>query len=301
MTCLSSWCVQFLPACIPALLLLFLCALPNPSPLSHPILAITTHPFRRAQTGGIFLIGVMTSGVVADYKEAEKLPGEIAGCLAGIEEMCVSIIPLKVKDNPRYTPAKIRAGVLSCTNAIFNWLGSHGSRRDDDAVFAAVGRLAAEFTSPMYDAGPPIAVRLVQEVARLRMLITRAAVISHSTYLPAGYALVELFVLVAFVIVILARYSSVAMSYTVIVGVTILYGGILRLLRDIENPFEYKQIAEDAVSHGQSGSSEIDLSCLLDFRRTLGARLAADPGAQVLLRNPSTRVLAASVLAESAI
>jgi hypothetical protein len=36
-----------------------------------------------AQTGGIFLLGFLLGGVISDYKEAEKLPGEIVGCVAG--------------------------------------------------------------------------------------------------------------------------------------------------------------------------------------------------------------------------
>lgn len=48
------------------------------------------------------------------------------------------------------------------------------------------------------------------------------------------------------------------------------------LLRDVDNPFEYTPIPEDAVAQGQGGSTEIDLSIFLDYRRNLRARLAAD-------------------------
>lgn len=56
------------------------------------------------------------------------------------------------------------------------------------------------YTSVMYDTAPPASVHLVQMTTRLRGALTRVAVISHSTYLPAGYALVELFVLLAYII-----------------------------------------------------------------------------------------------------
>jgi hypothetical protein len=37
-------------------------------------------------TGGVFLIGFMLSGTMADYKESEKLPSELACTLETIEE-----------------------------------------------------------------------------------------------------------------------------------------------------------------------------------------------------------------------
>lgn len=195
------------------------------------------------------------------------------GCLGGLEEILVCVIPIKHKDNPKYTTVSIRTTILEVTNGIFNWLCSHD--RQDDDVFEAVGSIATKYTLPMYEAGPPIAVRLNQEVSRLRTLLIRLAVISHSTYLPAGYALVELFVLVAFLLVLLARYANSSVCYAIIIGITIIYGGMLRLLKDVDNPFEYKPITDDAVAHGQSGSTEIDLSCLLDYRRVLKKRIAS--------------------------
>ena len=67
-----------------------------------------------------------------DYKEAEKLPGEIAGCLAGLEEILVCVLPIKNKDNPKYLPIAIRTTILQVTNSIFTWLGTHD--REDDAL-----------------------------------------------------------------------------------------------------------------------------------------------------------------------
>src|SRR3954468_4617784 len=37
-------------------------------------------------TGAVFLIGFMLSGTMADYKESEKLPGELACALEGFED-----------------------------------------------------------------------------------------------------------------------------------------------------------------------------------------------------------------------
>jgi hypothetical protein len=143
----------------------------------------------------------------------------------------------------------------------------------------------------MYECGPPVAVRLTQEVGRLRTILVRVGVLSHSTYLPAGYALTELFVVLAFCTVGLAKYASPSVGYMVIVGTTIIYGGMLRLIRDIDDPFEFPPIGDEDVAHGQSGSTEVDISCLLDYRRTLYARINADVDAERTLRSASRRNL----------
>jgi hypothetical protein len=238
-------------------------------------------------TGAIFLIGFMLNGVIADYKEAEKLPGDIGACLAGLEDLLVNLVPIKAGANhPKYSRRRIREAVLRALNAIFTWLGTSSKDRDDDSMFDEVARLADDFCVPVYDCGPPCSVRLTQEVARLRFLLVRVSVIARSTYLPAGYALVEGFVLLACVLVVLAKYSSVPVTYAVIVGVTIIYGGMLRLLNDVDNPFEYTRISEEQLSHDQSGSTEIDLGILLDYRRGLARRIAADgPGGDLELHD----------------
>lgn len=192
-----------------------------------------------------------------------------------MEEILVSLVPLKSKGKPGCSPAGIRQNLLDAANAILHWLGK-GEGRNDDEMFDRVGKIGSFYSVPMYDAGPPVSVRLNQEMTRLRSLLTRVSVISHSTYLPAGYALVELFVLLAYVLVLLAKYGSLNLGYAVIVGVSIIYGGMLRLLRDVDNPFEYDAIKEDQDANGQSGSTEIDLSIFLDYRRMLRDRLQAD-------------------------
>jgi hypothetical protein len=252
-------------------------------------------------SGGIFLVGFMLNGVIADYKEAEKLPGELAVALAGLEDALTWGVPLKRKDNELFSPAAIRTEILRLTNIIFRWLGAKTDHRNDDVVHTALTRLWMSYALPMSEVGPPVAIHVTQQVSRLRLAITRISIISTSTYLPAGYAVVEAFCFLALSLVICGRYSNQASGYGVIVGTSILYASMLHLLRDIDNPFEYAPIPEDVVTHSQSGSSEIDLGCLLDYRRLLCARLSEDPAGKVILaRSASRRSMSANVSVDEA-
>ena len=241
-------------------------------------------------SGGIFLMGFMLNGVIADYKEAEKLPGEIAICLHGIEDALTWGVPLKKKEpDERYSPAAVRTALLRLTNVIFAWLGTPAEKRNDDVVHDALSEFWAYFANSMYDCGPPVAVHPTQMVTRLRLAIMRISVISSSTYLPAGYAIVELFCFTVLSLVICGRYSNQASGYGVIIGTAVLYSSMLQLLRDVDNPFEYLPIPEDVVLHGQSGSTEIDLGCLLDYRRLLSNRIANDPAGKLILQRSASR------------
>ena len=287
-------------------------------------------------SGGIFLIGFMLNGVIADYKEAEKLPGELSVCLACIEDGLAWGVPLKAKGDERYTAAAVRTDLLRLVNVIFKWLGTPTEKRNDDVVHTALSNFwfkvrgrgpaegkaarrtrpspqrarslpphrdsfirisAPQYANQMYDCGPPVAVHPTQMITRLRLAIYRISIIAASTYLPAGYAVVEAFCILALSLVIVGKYSSQASGYGVIIGTAVLYGGMLRLLRDIDNPFEYQPIPETVVVHSQSGSTEIDLGCLLDYRRLLSERIANDPhGRAILTRNLSRRTMSALVV-----
>jgi len=240
-------------------------------------------------SGGIFLIGFMLNGVIADYKEAEKLPGELAVALAGLEDALTWGVPLKRKDQEAFSAAAVRTETLRLVNVIFSWLSSSTKRRNDDVVHAALSRFWMLYATPMSEVGPPVAMHLTQQVTRVRLAITRISIISSSQYLPVGYAVVEGFTFLALSLVICGRYTNQASGYAVIIGTSILYGAMLHLLRDIDDPFEYAPIKEDVVTHSQSGSSEIDLGVLLEYRRLLCERLEADPAGKVIIARSASR------------
>src|SRR5581483_5534468 len=69
-------------------------------------------------TAGVFLTGFMLAGVMQDYKESEKLPGEIASILETIEEVCVQ----GAASRPNIDAKPRRGGVLKVTEALYDWL-----------------------------------------------------------------------------------------------------------------------------------------------------------------------------------
>src|SRR5512146_3266422 len=65
-------------------------------------------------TGGVFLIGFMLAGTMADYKESEKLPGEVCCALEAIEEVFGQAAAAK----PAVALEPLRRSLLETTDQI---------------------------------------------------------------------------------------------------------------------------------------------------------------------------------------
>jgi hypothetical protein len=86
-------------------------------------------------TSGVFLIGFLLAGTMADYKEAEKLPADLSCTLETIEEIFV----LAATDRPALDLAELRRELLVLTEAIRDWLMRRVSTLE---VYAAMTRLS---------------------------------------------------------------------------------------------------------------------------------------------------------------
>jgi hypothetical protein len=69
-------------------------------------------------TGAVFLTGFLLAGTMADYKESEKLPAEIATTLQTIEELLLLVGAQK----STFDGKALGRHVLTLTDAIRGWL-----------------------------------------------------------------------------------------------------------------------------------------------------------------------------------
>jgi hypothetical protein len=86
-------------------------------------------------TSGVFLIGFLLAGTMADYKEAEKLPADMACTLETLEE----IFALAATDRPSLDTRELRREVLTLTDSIRDWLVR---KCTTDQVYAAMTRMS---------------------------------------------------------------------------------------------------------------------------------------------------------------
>jgi len=213
-------------------------------------------------TAGVFLLGFLLAGTMADYKEAEKIPAELASTLEAIEEIFV----LAATNHPGLDPAGLRRGLLSMTDTIKEWLLK---KRPTPDVYHAMSGLNGLIQQLEREGAGPYASRAVPQLLAVRRNVSRIDVIVRTGFLPPAYALLEVLIGMIIALVLIARFKSVAAECLLVPFVTLINIYMLRLIRDIDNPFDYEA---DGREHG---SGEVMLFPLDEYRARLAARLEA--------------------------
>jgi len=211
-------------------------------------------------TAGVFLIGFLLAGTMADYKEAEKLPAELSCTLEAIEEIFV----LAATDRPALKLAELRQELLGLTDAIKDWLLR---LRSTPEVYAAMTRLS-EVLQQLERAGAgPYASRAVPQLLMVRRSVSRIDVIVRTGFLPPAYALLEVLIVMIISLMMIARFKSVVAESLLVPFVSLVNIYMLRLIKDVDNPFDFK----DGVRDQSSG--EVALFPLDEYRERLAARV----------------------------
>jgi hypothetical protein len=211
-------------------------------------------------TAGVFLLGFLLAGTMADYKEAEKLPAELAATLETIEEIFV----LAATSRPALDVARLRGGVLDLTVAIKDWLlGRHAAA----TVYDCMTGLNGLIQQLEREGAGPYASRAVPQLLAVRRNVSRIDVIRRTGFLPPAYALLEVLITMIIALVLIARFKSLAAEVLLVPFVALINIYMLRLIRDIDDPFDYET---DGREHG---SGEVMLFPLDEYRARLAGRI----------------------------
>ncbi len=213
-------------------------------------------------TSGVFLIGFMLAGTLADYKESEKIPGEIATALETIEETSVA---LAIKTNT--STKSVRWQVLEMSQMIYDWFYRKHSEQE-------VHQTLTEYNQTIHaleaaGGAPPIIGRLFIRLGDLRQLVTRTNVISKTGFLSTGYALLELLIVIVSVLLLLLHFQSTVSEIAIILVIELIYVYMYKLIVDIDDPFEYEE--------GKAqGAAEVTLFPIENYINRLNQRLEAE-------------------------
>jgi hypothetical protein len=209
-------------------------------------------------SAGVFLIGFMLSGTLADYKESERILGEIASALESIEETCLNLAE-KVS-YPKDTVLKYCQEIAIC---IDNWFLKKAS---DEQMFASL----QNFNNLLNDldkqgATPPVLARVFNELASLRRTLIRTSVISRTGFLTTGYVLLEVLLVVTSATMLIIKFKNLVAMSLVVFFITLVYVYMYRLIKDIDDPFEYVE--------GKENVTEVALFPLHEYIERLRKRM----------------------------
>jgi hypothetical protein len=206
-------------------------------------------------SGVALIVGLMLAGVLTDYKESEKIPGELATTLETIGDTVQAVIAVGKESDGSELERRFRSLVAAVEDWFLRRVGV-------EECYKRLEEFRTEIKT-MHAAGVPYAARTLGELHNLRRLVTRVDVISKTSFIPAGYALLDLLVATTVVLLLLANYKSVIAEYFLITIFSLIYIYLVRLIRDVDDPFEY------APGQDQGGSVEVNPYPLVEYRRRL--------------------------------
>lgn len=210
-------------------------------------------------TAGTFLTGFMLAGTLSDYKEAEKLPAELACVLESIEETFVQAS----RGREEIDVQAQRRVLLTTGRDIWAWL--HRTRPQEQ-MFAALERLAHCIADLELHGAGPHASRGLRELHNLRRAASRIAVISRTSFIASGYALLEVLNVLILGMILVGHFKNFLTEVVLVPFITLIFVYMLRLIRDLDDPFEYS-------AEGQVGAVEVELFPLKEYLERLESRI----------------------------
>ncbi len=183
-------------------------------------------------SANVFLIGFLISGVLSDYKESEKLPGDLACSLESLvdEGLYISIN----KKGPAATRLIHHARLL--TASIIGWLHK---QEKTESLMDKVSALNAIFAELEPHTQANFIVRIKQEQNTLRRTITRIHTIRETEFNPAGYAIAEILTVILCIGLIFTKIDPYYESIFFVAFVSFIMIYMVFLIKSFDNPFSY--------------------------------------------------------------
>jgi hypothetical protein len=218
---------------------------------------ITINPlFTGIIAANVFLMGFLLSGVIADYKESERLPGELGACL---ENMTQEVVGMRASKSEAVVGPCLVA--LSQTGEdIHSWFYK---KLDTEVLLEHVNGLTTAFAMLEPWTQATFVARLKTEQSALRRTLIRIEVIRETNFVAAGYMLAYIITSLLCVGLVLAQMDPFHESLTFTGVIAYLLVFLLLLIRDLDNPFGYYErlsgadVSLDAFNNSRKRISQI--------------------------------------------
>jgi predicted membrane chloride channel (bestrophin family) len=181
----------------------------------------------------VFLIGFLISGVLADYKESEKLPGELSGIFFTLADE-INFTGIKMADG-EFARERLKK-VLELAVRTKEWLHKKAKTRD---LMLLIEGLSDEFVLLEKYTAPNYVARLKQEQNNLRKIITRIHTIRETDFIFSGYFIASTTTNLLILGMVFLKIEPFYESLFFVGLVTYLLFFLLKLIRDLDNPFGY--------------------------------------------------------------
>ena len=180
----------------------------------------------------VFLMGFLLNGVLTDFKESERLPGELSACS---ENLTQEVRGIKLaKPETKIAPCIILISELS--QDILSWF--HKKHRTGE-LLEHINELTPQFALMEQWTQATLVARLKQEQSNLRRTLIRIHTIRETSFVSSGYLLADLITILLCTGLILAKIEPFYESLFFVSVISYLMIYLLMLIMDLDNPFGY--------------------------------------------------------------
>jgi predicted membrane chloride channel (bestrophin family) len=211
----------------------------------------------------VFILGFLLSGTASDFKEAEKLPGEVSASLETIADECLIIHEELALPEARECLTQL----ANLSYSIRTWLLTDTGLYDVMTDIRALNGPYRVF-APAIQAG--FTTRLKGEQSTIRRLVLRMDTMRRTSYVAAGYLMAEIVGVLLVVVMLISDLGPIGPTVSLVGLISYLLIYLVGLIRDLDNPFEYR--------NSEPGAADADLSVLERSEERLRALAAGlDP------------------------
>lgn len=188
----------------------------------------------------VFLLGFLLAGTLTDYKESERLPGELAASLESLADEC----SITVKNKGAGQAVAGLAQVVALVSAIHLWFFRRERTRTIMDRISALNETLLAFEQLTQ---PNFIVRMKQEQNNVRRIIIRIDTVRDTAFVPAAYTIAELATVVVLIGILFTDIEPLyeALFYIVALGSFLVY--LILLIRDLDDPFSFTQDGKEAA------------------------------------------------------
>jgi hypothetical protein len=205
-------------------------------------------------TGIIFILGFLLAGVVSDYKESEKIPNDIASSLYAIWR--------EAKSTYKNFNSPEAAQLIEKIKLFIPLLRFNFFVKGDREIFKLLDGMYEDIVPLEKHIAPPAVVRLKNEQANLRKLLSRIEVIKKTDFIPSVFVSLKAICTIFLAVYCLLTVETWWVGVLLISIFAFVIFSIVFLISDMEDPFEYDE-------SGENRSDEIDLAILDQLKKDM--------------------------------
>ena len=185
-------------------------------------------------SANIFLIGFLISGTLVDYKESEKLPGDLAASLETMADEGLIIYQSKQSQEAKRFLQKL----MQLNKSLVDWFYK---KERTDSILEQLRSFNEDFLIFESQTQANFIVRIKQEQNSIRKIIYRIHTIRETSFLGTGYAIAEIISFILVIGLIFIRIDPFYESIFFISFVSFIMIYMIYFIKDLDNPFGYNE------------------------------------------------------------